>query len=63
MISKTEKAGPVAGTDLRKPDLAINSEHIRLEALRAQYLAEIFGIAPTTAVTIAELAFGESKYA
>lgn len=58
MISKTEKAGPVAGTDLRKSDLAINSEHIRLEAIRASYLSEVFGLPADTALIVAELAFG-----
>lgn len=60
MTLKTEKAGPVAGTDLRKSDLAINSEHIRLDALRRNYLAEVFHVPPDTAVVLAELAFGES---
>ena len=60
MAPKAVKAGPVAtGSDLRKSDLAINSEHIRLDALRAQYLAEIFALPTCTATTIAELAFGE----
>jgi hypothetical protein len=59
MASKAEKAGPVAGTDLRNSDLAITSEHIRLENLRAQYLAEIFALPPCTASMVAELAFGE----
>lgn len=54
------KAGPVAtGTDLRNTDLAITSEHIRLDTLRAQYLAEIFSLPADTAGMIAELAFGE----
>ncbi|MDN4982240.1 hypothetical protein QY049_03240 [Bradyrhizobium sp. WYCCWR 13022] len=63
MTSKTLKAVPVAtGTDLRNCDLAkINSEHIRLETLRAQYLAEIFALPASTAVTVAELAFGEAR--
>jgi len=60
MALKAEKAGPVAtGTDLRNSDLAINSEHIRLDTLRAQYLAEIFALPPSTASLVAELAFGE----
>jgi hypothetical protein len=59
MASKAEKAGPVAGTDLRNSDLAINSEHIRLDELRAKYLSEIFALSPGTASTVAELAFGE----
>jgi hypothetical protein len=58
MTQKAVKAGPVAGTDLRNPDLAINSEDIRLEALRVQYLAEIFSLPADTACTIAALAFG-----
>jgi hypothetical protein len=63
-MALAEKAGPVAtGTDLRKSDLAINSEHIRLEALRAQYLAEIFALPACTAAVIAELAFGETSNA
>jgi hypothetical protein len=62
MALQAEKAGPVAtGTDLRKPDLAINSEHIRLDALRAQYLAEIFALPTSTAWTVAELAFGGDR--
>ena len=62
MTSETLKAGPVAtGTDFRNPDLAINSEHIRLEDLRVQYLAGIFALSPNTACTIAELAFGEER--
>lgn len=39
MASKTVKAGPVAGTDLRNTDLAINSEHSH-PASRAQYRPE-----------------------
>ncbi|MCS3517079.1 hypothetical protein [Bradyrhizobium elkanii] len=31
------------------------------EALRAQYLSEIFSLSASTAVTIAELAFGEVR--
>lgn len=58
MTLKAEKAGPVAGTDLRNSDLAINSEHIRLDALRAKYLGEIFGLPACTASTVADLAFG-----
>jgi hypothetical protein len=58
MASETVKAGAVAGTDLRNSDLAINSEHIRLEKLRVQYLAEVFSVPEDTALTIAELAFG-----
>jgi hypothetical protein len=61
MAFKAEKAGPVAtGTDLRNTDLAISSEN-SLDALRAQYLAEIFALPADTAVTIAELAFGEGE--
>lgn len=62
MASETMKAGPVAGTDLRNTDLAINSES-SLSTLRAQYLAEIFQLSACTAVTIAELAFGEVPHA
>ena len=58
MASKTVKAGPVAGTDLRNSDLAIKCSENSLEALRAQYLAEIFALPPCTAATVAELAFG-----
>ncbi|MEY9457983.1 hypothetical protein [Bradyrhizobium ottawaense] len=62
MASKAVKAGPVAGTDLRNSDLArINSEHIRLETLRAQYLAEIFALSSSTALTVAEVAIGEAR--
>ena len=34
-----------------------------LEALRKQYLAEIFGVDGSTAAVIAELAFGEASHA
>lgn len=61
MASKAEKAGPVAGTDLRNSDLTITSEHIRLDTLRAQYLAEIFALPTSTAWTVAELAFGGDR--
>jgi hypothetical protein len=61
MASTAEKAGPVAGTDLRNSDLAITSEHIRLDTLRAQYLAEIFALPACTATVVAELAFGEAS--
>ncbi|BBC00106.1 hypothetical protein [Bradyrhizobium elkanii] len=60
MASKKKKAGAVAGTDLRKSVLANSSEN-SLDALRAQYLAEIFALPAATAVTIAELAFGEAR--
>jgi hypothetical protein len=60
MASETMKAPHRGdGGDLRNSDLAINSEHIRLDALRAQYLAEICALPPCTAALIAELAFGE----
>ena len=35
-MPKVEKAGPVAGTDLRNFDLAINSDHINHSALALQ---------------------------
>lgn len=58
MALTAEKAGPVAtGTDLRKIDPPIISEN-SLEALRAQYLAEVFALPPSTAAVVAELAFG-----
>jgi len=62
-MARKEKAGPIVamGAGPRNFDLAINSEHIRLDALRAQYLAEIFALPAHTAVTIAELAFGEAS--
>ncbi|WP_253601147.1 hypothetical protein [Bradyrhizobium elkanii] len=50
----------MAGTDLRKSVLANSSEN-NLDDLRVQYLAEIFALPPSTAVTIAELAFGEVR--
>ena len=59
MASEAEKAGPVAtGTDLRNSVLANSSEN-SLDTLRAQYLAEIFALPASTAVMVAELAFGE----
>ena len=62
MSLEAVKAGPVAtGTDLRKAVLANTSKHIRLEALRVQYLADIFDLPASTAVTVAELAFGEAR--
>jgi hypothetical protein len=62
MASNAEKAGAMAGTDLRNSDPSkINSEHIRLDELRKQYLAEVFALPACTAVTIAELAFGEGS--
>ncbi|WP_426608856.1 hypothetical protein [Bradyrhizobium sp. McL0616] len=61
MIQEKKKAGPVAGTDLRNTVLANTSEHIRLEALRVQYLAVIFDLSPSTAGTIAELALLEAR--
>lgn len=63
MAQKAENAGAMAGTDVRNTDLAINSEHIRLENLRAQYLAEVFALPACTAAVIAELAFGEASHA
>jgi hypothetical protein len=64
MAQKAEKAGAMAGTDLRKSDpTKINSEHIRLEALRLQYLSEVFALPASTAAVIAELAFGEASHA
>ncbi len=43
---QTEKLG-----SLKSPEYA-------LDALRTQYLAEVFALSPTTAATVAELAFG-----
>jgi hypothetical protein len=61
MALKAVKAGPVVtGTDLRKIDPPIISEN-SLDALRAQYLAEIFALPPCTATVLAELAFGEGS--
>ncbi|MCA6102776.1 hypothetical protein [Bradyrhizobium australafricanum] len=61
MASKTEKAGAVGtAADLRKSVLANSSEN-SLDALRAQYLAEIFGLPANTAQVVAELAFGEAR--
>lgn len=62
MTQKAVKVGPVAtGTDLRNPDLAINSDNIRLEALRVQYLSEVFALPSSAAAVIAELAFGGAR--
>ena len=59
MASEKLKAGPVAtGTDLRNSDLAKICSENSLNALRAQYLAEIFSLPACTAVVVAELAFG-----
>jgi hypothetical protein len=64
MASNAEKAGAMAGTDLRNSDPSkINSEHIRLENLRAQYLSEVFALPACTAAVIAELAFPEAPHA
>jgi len=60
MTQKAEKAGAVVGTDLRNSVLANCSENT-LDALRAQYLAEVFALPADTAVTIAELAFGGDR--
>jgi hypothetical protein len=38
-----------------------DSSETSLEALRAQYLAEIFALSPSTAAVVAELAFGGSS--
>lgn len=60
MASKVETPahGHARGVPVTVPARS-NTPDIALEALRAQYLAEIFGMTPDTAVTIAELAFGE----
>lgn len=62
MTLENVKAGPVAGTDLRNPVLA-NCSETSLDALRAQYLAEIFSLSASTASVLAELAFGEAPNA
>jgi hypothetical protein len=64
-MTETVRAGPVVatGTSPRNTDLAVSSEHIRLDALRVQYLSEVFGLPADTAVTIAALAFGEASHA
>lgn len=62
MASKTMKAAHRAnGGDLRKlqsgrADTSENSES--LHDLQAHYLGVVFGLAPDTAVTIAQLVFG-----
>jgi hypothetical protein len=38
-----------------------NNPENNLDTLRAQYLAEIFALPASTAVTVAELAFGEGS--
>ncbi|OSJ22137.1 hypothetical protein BSZ19_46970 [Bradyrhizobium japonicum] len=38
-----------------------NTPEYALDTLRAQYLAEIFALPATTALTVAELAFGEAR--
>jgi hypothetical protein len=38
-----------------------NNPENNLDTLRAQYLAEIFALPASTAVTVAELAFGEAQ--
>lgn len=58
MMLKAEKAGARGSTDLRKAVLA-NSSEDNLRARRAQYLSEIFAMPADTAVTLADLAFGE----
>lgn len=61
MALKAEKAGARGSTDLRKSVLA-NSSEDNLRARRAQYLSEIFAMPADTAVTIADLAFGEAQH-
>jgi hypothetical protein len=64
MTSEAVKAGAPTDAGLRS-DVQSNtnsSENI-LDTLRAQYLAEIFALPASTAVTIAELAFGEQSHA
>ncbi len=56
MAPTAEKAGPVAGADPRNSDLAINSEN-NLSARQAQYLSQVFAVAPATAALLADLGF------
>jgi hypothetical protein len=58
MIHKTEKAGPVVGTDLRNSDLAIYSEHsLSLKQLQVSRLARLYAVNAAMAETIAPLVF------
>jgi hypothetical protein len=61
MVLKAMKAGPVAtGTDLRKSDLAINSEDIRtVRSLQVATLTRRCAISVALAAVVAPLVFGE----
>lgn len=61
MALKTEKAGPVAGTDLRNSDLAIKcSEHSPdPRTLQASRLTRRCAVSAVMAAILAPLIFGE----
>lgn len=59
MASKMENpAGQTRGIPVSVQADSSNSPEYALEALRGQYLAEIFALTPCTAAVVAELAFG-----
>ena len=55
--SKTPGAGDAEGSEIG----SLNTCQNTLDALRAQYLSEIFSLPPDTACLLAELAFGEAS--
>jgi hypothetical protein len=61
MHPETEKAGPVAGTDLRITDLAIVTEISTsvLELQQARQITRRCGISMSIAYVLAPLVFGE----
>jgi hypothetical protein len=62
MTQKTEKAGPVAGTDLRNSDLAIYSETSPSpRELQARQLTRRCAITAAMAAIVAPLIFGEGN--
>lgn len=62
MASKMESPALAArGNPVTVQAVGSNIPEYALASLRAQYLAEIFALPADTAVTIAELAFGEAR--
>lgn len=60
MASNAEKAGPVAGTDLRNFDLPINSEYSRsILSLQVARLTRLYAVNAAMAEALAPLIFLE----
>jgi hypothetical protein len=61
MIRKAEKAGPVAGTDLRITDLVIGTENSTsaLELQQARQLSRRCAISMSSAYALLPFVFGE----